>query len=95
MNTFFQTALMQKLIPPSMQNMMALVQQTRQIKENPSMLSDLLKQRGIISEQQAMDIRNMGSNYEQIGQYLIQNGKLPGNVQQFENQVNQIRDMMK
>lgn len=95
MNSFFQSAMMQRMLPPQIQNMMSLVQQARQIQQNPSMLSQLLQQRGMISEQQALDIKNMGTNYEQIGQYLIQNGKIPNNIKSYENQVNQIQNLMK
>ena len=95
MNSFFQAAMMQRLLPPSVQNAMSLVQQARQIQQNPSMLSQLLQQKGIISEQQAKDIQKMGNNYEQVGQYLIQNGKMPGNLKSYESQVSQIQYMMK
>lgn len=95
MNSFFQSAMMQRMLPPQIQNMMSLVQQARQIQQNPSMLSQLLQQRGMISEQQALYIKNMGTNYEQIGQYLIQNGKIPNNIKSYENQVNQIQNLMK
>ena len=95
MNSFFQTAMMQRMMPPSIQNMMSLVQQARQIQQNPSMLSTLLQQRGLITDQQAKEIQKMGNNYEQIGQYLIQNGKMPNNVKSYEDQVNQIQNMMK
>jgi len=74
--------------------MMNLLQQVRQIKQNPSQLAGILQQRGMINEQQARDIQQMGGNFEQIGQYLMQNGKMPTNVQQYQGQVNQVQDML-
>ncbi len=94
MNSFFQSAFMQHMMPPRIQNMMSLVQQVRQIQQNPSMLSQVLEQRGMISSKQAKDIQQMGNNYEQIGQYLIQNGRMP-NYKSYEDQVNQVQNMMK
>ena len=95
MNSFFQSTLMQRMMPPQVQNMMNLIQQVRQVQQNPSMLSSILQQRGMITSQQAKDIQQMGNNYEQIGQYLIQNGKMPNNYKQYENQVSQVQNMMK
>ncbi len=73
---------------------MNLLQQVRQIKQNPSQLAGILQQRGMINEQQARDIQQMGGNFEQVGQYLMQNGKMPTNVQQYQGQVNQVQDML-
>lgn len=66
----------------------------QQVKQNPSMLASLLQQRGMINDQQAKDIEQMGSNYQRIGQYLMQNGRMPSNVQQYENKVNEVQNMM-
>lgn len=74
--------------------MMNILQQVRQIKQNPNQLAGLLQQRGMINEQQAEEIQQMGGNFEQIGQYLMQNGKMPTNVQQYQGQVNQVQNMM-
>lgn len=74
--------------------MMNLLQQVRQIKQNPSQLAGILQQRGMINEQQARDIQQMGGNFEQVGQYLMQNGKMPTNVQQYQGQVNQVQDIL-
>lgn len=74
--------------------MMNILQQVRQIKQNPSQLAGILQQRGMINEQQARDIQQMGGNFEQVGQYLMQNGKMPTNVQQYQGQVNQVQDML-
>jgi mannitol/fructose-specific phosphotransferase system IIA component (Ntr-type) len=83
------------MLPPPMQNMVNLIQQAQQIQRNPQMLATLLQQRGMITPQQAKDIQTMGNNYEQVGQYLIQNGKMPSNVQPYEGQVSQVQHMMK
>ena len=66
----------------------------QQVKQNPSMLASLLQQRGLIDEQQVKDIQKMGSNYAQVGEYLMQNGKMPTNIQQYEGQVNQVQSML-
>ena len=94
MNSFFQSTIMQRMMPPQIQNMMSLVQQVRQIQQNPSMLSQILQQKGMISSKQAKDIQQMGTNYEQIGQYLIQNGRMP-NYKSYEDQATQVQNMMK
>jgi len=74
--------------------MINIVKQVQQIKQNPNQLATLLQQRGMINDQQAKEIQKMGGNYEQIGQYLMNNGRMPTNVQQYQNQVNQIENMM-
>ena len=74
--------------------MINIIQQVMQIKQNPNQLAGLLQQRGMINEQQAQDIQKMGGNFEQIGQYLMQNGKMPTNVQPYQEQVNQVQNMM-
>ena len=96
MNSFLHSipGMLQSMIPQPVQNMMNIVQYTQQIKQNPNVLVNLLEQRGMITKQQASDIKNMGNNYEQIGQYLIQNGKMPSNVSQYEGQVNQVQNYM-
>ena len=74
--------------------MMNILQQVREIKQNPNQLSSLLQQKGMINDQQVRDIQQMGGNFEQVGQYLMQNGKMPTNVQQYQGQVNQVQNMM-
>ena len=59
--------------------MMNILQQVREIKQNPNQLASLLQQKGMINNQQA---------------YLMQNGKMPTNVQQYQGQVNQVQNMM-
>ena len=75
--------------------MMQFISQVRQIKQNPNQLANILQQRGMISPQQAQDIQRMGGNYEQIGHYLMNQGRMPQNVEQYQNQVDQIQNMMK
>lgn len=91
MNPFFS------MMNNSMMNnpMMNLIRQVQQIKQNPNQLANLLQQRGMISPQQAQDIQKMGGNYEQIGHYLMNQGRMPNNVQQYQSQVEQIQNMMK
>lgn len=74
--------------------MMNVIQQYRQIKQNPNQLASLLRQRGMIDESQFNQISQMGTNYEQIGQYLMNSGRMPTNVQQYAGQVNQVQNMM-
>ena len=75
--------------------MMNVLQQVQQIKSNPGQLASLLKQRGMIDDTQFNDISKMGNNYQQIGQYLMQHGRMPQNVSQYQGQVQQIQNMMK
>lgn len=78
-----------------MNPMMQFIQQVYQIRQNPNQLANILQQRGMISPQQAQDIQKMGGNYEQIGRYLMNQGRMPSNVQQYQNQVEEIQNMMK
>lgn len=96
MNSFLRSTpgIFQNMLPPPVQNIMSLIQQVNQIKQNPNQLANILQQRGMISKQQVEEIQKMGNNYEQIGQYLIQNGKMPSNVQSYEGQVNQVQNYM-
>lgn len=71
-----------------------VLNQVQQIKRNPNQLAMLLRQKGMINEQQVQDIQKMGDNYEQIGQYLMRQGRMPTNVQQYEGQVNEVQSMM-
>ena len=75
--------------------MLNVLRQVQQIKQNPNQLASLLKQRGMINDQQAQDIQKMGTNYEEIGHYLMKQGRMPTNVQQYEGQVNEVQNMMK
>lgn len=74
--------------------MLNVLRQVQQIKQNPNQLAALLRQRGMINDQQAQDIQQMGSNYEEIGHYLMNQGRMPNDVRQYESQVNQVQNMM-
>ena len=77
-----------------MNPMMQVVQQYMQIKRNPNQLASILQQRGLISTEQAQSIQKMGGNYSQIGQYLMNQGRMPTNVQQYQNQVEQVQNII-
>lgn len=74
--------------------MINLLNQVRQIKQNPNQLASLLRQRGMINDAQAQEIQKMGGNYEQIGHYLMNQGRMPTDVSKYQNQVNQVSDML-
>lgn len=94
MNPFFNPMAMQGMRANPMQNVMNVMQQVRQIKQNPNQLASFLQQRGMINENQARDIQSMGSNYQQIGRYLMNNGKLPNDVQSYQSQVEQVQNII-
>lgn len=94
MNSFLNSGMFGNIIPPRMQNMMNVIQQAQQIRQHPEKLASLLQQRGFVTPEQASQIKDMGNNYEQIGQYLMQNGKMPTNLRPYEEQVNQAQSMM-
>ena len=94
MNSFLNSGMFSNMVPPRMQNMMNVIQQAQQIRQHPEQLAALLQQRGFVTPEQAKQIKSMGSNYEQIGQYLMQNGKMPTNIQQYEGQINQVQSML-
>ena len=75
-------------------NVMNMIQQIRQMQQNPNQLASFLQQRGMINENQARDIQSMGSNYQQIGRYLMNNGKLPNDVQSYQSQVEQVQNII-
>lgn len=87
MNPFFNPMMQGMTRMNPMQNVMNVMQQVRRIKQNPNQLASFLQQRGMINENQARDIQSMGSNYQQIGRYLMNNGKLPNDVQSYQSQV--------
>lgn len=70
---------------------MNVMQQVQQIKQNPNQLAAILQQRGMINQQQAQEIQKMGSNYGQIGQYLMNSGTMPTNIPQ--NTINQAQNI--
>lgn len=96
MNSFLgpMSGMFRNMMPSPMQRAMDVIQQYHQIKQNPDLLASFLQKQGMISEQQAKEIKNMGNNYEQVGQYLMQQGKMPTNVQQYDNQVCQVQGLM-
>ena len=94
MNPFFNPMMQGMTRMNPMQNMMNIMQQVKQIKQNPNQLASLLQQRGMINENQVKDIQSMGNNYEQIGRYLMNNGKLPNNVQSYQGQVEQVQNII-
>ena len=89
MNPFFNM-----MRPNPMANFMNLLQQVRTIKQNPSQLATLLKQRGMITDEQVTQVEQLGNNYEELGRFLMGNGKVPTNVQQYQGQVEQVQNMM-
>lgn len=94
MNPFFNPMMQGMTRMNPMQNMMNIMQQVRRIKQNPNQLASFLQQRGMINENQARDIQSMGSNYQQIGRYLMNNGKLPNDVQSYQSQVEQVQNII-
>ena len=76
-------------------SIMQVVNQYKTIKQNPNQLVNLLQNQGIINNQQADDIKKMNGNYEQIGQYLMNNGRMPTNIQQrYQSDIGQIQNMI-
>lgn len=94
MNPFFNPMMQGMTRMNPMQNVMNVMQQVRRIKQNPNQLASFLQQRGMINENQARDIQSMGSNYQQIGRYLMNNGKLPNDVQSYQSQVEQVQNII-
>lgn len=96
MNSFLNSmpGMIKNIMPQPIQKMMDVIQEYQQVKQHPEMLASILQTHGMISENQIKDIQGMGSNYEQIGQYLMQSGKMPSNIQQYENQVNQVQNII-
>lgn len=74
--------------------MMQVISQYKQIKQNPQQLATLLKQRGMITQDQFTEVSKMGGNYEEIGQYLMNQGCMPNNVKSYQGQVEQIQNMI-
>lgn len=72
--------------------MMQVIQQYRQIKQNPNQLASFLQQKGMINQQQAKEIQSMGGNFDIVGQYLMNQGSMPQNVEQYQNQVQEIQN---
>ena len=75
-------------------NMMQMINQIRQARQNPNMLADLLVQNGKINQSQYEQIRQFNGDPQKIGEYLMQNGVMPQQqVQQaYQNVVPQIQN---
>lgn len=75
-------------------NMMQMISQIRQARQNPNMLADLLVQNGKINQSQYEQIRQFNGDPQKIGEYLMQNGVMPQQqVQQaYQNVVPQIQN---
>lgn len=75
-------------------NMVNMVQQIRQMQQNPNQLADLLLNAGKITNEQYNEIK--GYNPQQIGEYLMKTGSLPQQqLQQAYGMVPQVQQMMK
>ena len=48
----------------------------------------------MITDDQFAEVSKMGGNYQEIGQYLINQGRMPSNVQQYKSEVNQVQNAM-
>ena len=76
-----------------MSNMMNVLQQIRNVQQNPNQLADLLLNSGKINQQQYEQIKTFNGNPQQIGEYLMRTGTLPQQqVQQMYNAVPQIQN---
>lgn len=56
-------------------NVLGLISQIQQIKNNPDMLLDILLQRGKINQQQYNELQPYKNNVQQIAVYLANHGK--------------------
>lgn len=64
--------MMNPLMGGQMGNVMRVMQQYNQLRQNPNGIADFLKQQGKVTDEQYSQMRGM--NPMQIGQYLMQNG---------------------
>lgn len=78
-------------------NMVNMVQQIRNMQQNPNQLADLLMNSGKINQQQYEQIKQFNGNPQKIGEYLMQTGTMPQQqVQQaYQNIVPQIQNELK
>lgn len=75
--------------PSIFQNIRQIMQMVNQIRQNPALGSQYLYERGIISQQQYMEMQKSGisGNPEAVGQYLMNHGVVdPNQAQQMVNQ---------
>lgn len=76
-----------------MSNMMNVISQVQQLRQNPQSIPEFLKNSGHITDTQYNAIKGM-SNPQQIGQYLMGNipqnmyGQVQQSVQNVSNQMN-------
>ena len=64
--------MMNPLMGGQMGNVMRVMQQYNQLRQNPNGIADFLKQQGKVTDEQYSQMRGM--NPMQIGQDLMQNG---------------------
>lgn len=88
-------SLFQALTKNSMPNMMQVLNQVRQIQQNPGQLAQFLKDNGRINDEQFAHIQKMGTDYQQIGQYLMQTGSMPRNVGGMNGIIQQVQSQLK
>lgn len=75
-------------------NMMQMINQIRQARQNPNILADILMQNGKINQNQYDQIKQFNGDPQMIGQYLMQSGVMPQQqVQQaYQNVVPQVQN---
>lgn len=76
-------------------NVMNMIQQIRQMQQNPNQLASLLLNNNKITREQYEEIKNY--NPQQIGEYLMKTGSIPQQqVQQaYQNIVPQVQQQLK
>lgn len=78
----------------SMQQMMGMVSQIKNVMKNPGSMADVLRQRGAINDEVYQKIRGM--NPSQIGNYMIENGLIDKEAAQraYQDTVPHIQGML-
>ena len=73
-----------------------VVNQVKQIRQNPSAIGQFLYDNGRIDQNQAKEIDKMGGNFEEIGQYLMKQGYIPpqDKLQSSQPYFNQIQQQL-
>lgn len=87
---------MNPLMGGRMGNLMRVMNQVSQLRQNPNGIADFLKQQGRINDNQYSAIQKMNDPAE-IGQYLMQSGVMPQQqaMQAAQTIVPQIQQQMK
>ena len=67
---------MNPLMSGRMGNLMRVMNQVSQLRQNPNVIADFLKQQGKVTDEQYSVIQKMNDPL-QIGQYLMQSGVMP------------------